>query len=94
MKVEYDSGHDLLYLWLAPPGTKAASTKTIAPGVHADFDREGTVIGLEVLDASDRIRRRATVLTPIIRIQWHRDRRPRTADRRHSPIEHSNSPSF
>lgn len=53
MKVEYDPVHDLLYLWLAAPGTKAASTKTIAPGVNADFDREGSMIGLEVLDASD-----------------------------------------
>jgi uncharacterized protein YuzE len=35
----------------APLGTKAASTETIRPGVHADFDREGRVVGLEVLDA-------------------------------------------
>ena len=53
MKVEYDPTRDLLYLWLAAPGTKAASTETIAPGVHADFDQEGTMIGLEVLTASD-----------------------------------------
>jgi len=53
MKVEYDPTRDVLYLWLAAPGTKAASTTVVSPGVHADFDREGTMIGLEVLDASD-----------------------------------------
>lgn len=53
MKVEYDPARDLLYLWLRPPGTTAAATKTVSPGVHADFDRDGTLIGLEVLDASE-----------------------------------------
>jgi uncharacterized protein YuzE len=52
MKVEYDPTRDLLYLWLAAPGTTAASTNVVSPGVHADFDAEGTLIGLEVLDAS------------------------------------------
>jgi len=27
--------------------------ETVSPGVHADFDRDGRLIGLEVLDASD-----------------------------------------
>lgn len=53
MKVEYDPVRDLLYLWLRPPGTTAAATETVSPGVHADFDRDGTLIGLEVLDASE-----------------------------------------
>ena len=53
MKVEYDPTRDLLYLWLAPPGTEAASTTVVSPGVHVDFDQEGTVIGFEVLDASE-----------------------------------------
>jgi uncharacterized protein YuzE len=53
MKVEYDPARDLLYLWLRPPGTTAAATKTVSPGVHADFDRDGTLIGLEILDASE-----------------------------------------
>lgn len=53
MKVEYDPARDLLCLWLRPPGTTAASTKTVAPGVHADFDWDDTLIGLEILDASE-----------------------------------------
>lgn len=53
MKIEYDSKRDLLYLWLGPEGTKAAQTTTVTPGVHADFDRNGKLIGLEVLDATE-----------------------------------------
>ena len=53
MKVEYDSDRDLLYLWLGKPGTKAARTDVVAPGVHADFDRDDKLIGVEVLDARE-----------------------------------------
>lgn len=53
MKVEYDSARDLLYLWLSKPGTKAAQTRIVAPGVHADFDRENKLIGVEILEATD-----------------------------------------
>lgn len=53
MKGEYDSERDLLYLWLAKPGTRAAQTQVVAPGVHADFDRDNKLIGLEVLDARE-----------------------------------------
>jgi uncharacterized protein YuzE len=53
MKIEYDSVRDLLYIWFGPPGTRAAKTETVAPGVHADFDRQGKLLGIEVLDASE-----------------------------------------
>ena len=53
MKVEYDPGRDLLYMWFGPPGEKAAKTETVVPGVHADFDRRGKLLGIEVLDASE-----------------------------------------
>ncbi len=55
MKIEYNSTRDLLYVWFSVPGTKAARTETIAPGVHADFDAQGKLIGLEVLDALDTL---------------------------------------
>jgi len=55
MKIEYDSEHDLLYIWLAAPGTKAARTETISAGVHADFDPKGKLIGLEVMDAAETL---------------------------------------
>ncbi|MCL4243190.1 MAG: DUF2283 domain-containing protein [Dehalococcoidia bacterium] len=52
MKVEYDAKRDLLYLLLAPEGKRAARTETVAPGVHVDFDRDGKIIGIEVVEAS------------------------------------------
>jgi len=53
MKIEYDSTRDLLYVWFGKPGEKAARTETVGPGVFADFDRRGRLIGIEILDASD-----------------------------------------
>jgi uncharacterized protein YuzE len=67
MKIEYDSVRDLLYIWLGIPGEKAAKTETIVPGVHADFDREGRLVGIEVLDASEVLRQKVqfeVALTP------------------------------
>lgn len=56
MKIEYDPARDLLYVWFAPVGTKAAQTVTVTPGVHADFDNNNKLIGLEVLDATEILR--------------------------------------
>ena len=53
MRIEYDPERDLLYIWFGEVGTKAAQTSTIAPGVHADLDASGKLIGLEVLDARE-----------------------------------------
>ena len=53
MKIEYDSVRDLLYIWLGPVGEKAARTETVVAGVRADFNRQGKLIGIEVLDASE-----------------------------------------
>ena len=53
MKIEYDQIRDLLYVYFSKPGTKVADTVTVKAGVHADFDKDGKLIGLEVLDASD-----------------------------------------
>ena len=53
MKIEYDPARDLLYVYFAEPTTKAAETVTIKPGVHADFDRGGKLIGIEIIDASE-----------------------------------------
>jgi len=53
MKIEYDTQRDLLYIWFGVVGTKSAQTVTVSPGVHADFDANGKLIGLEVLDAKE-----------------------------------------
>lgn len=55
MKIEYDPLRDLLYVYFAEPVKKVAQTKTIMPGVHADFDKGGKIMGIEVLDASEII---------------------------------------
>jgi len=67
MKIEYDSIRDLLYIWFATPGKKAARTETVTPGVHADFDRRGRLVGIEVLDASEILQQKVqfeVALTP------------------------------
>ena len=53
MKIEYDPQHDLVYLWLGTPGQKAATTVTVVPGLFADLDATGKLIGIEILDASE-----------------------------------------
>ena len=55
MKFEYDQKRDLLYIYLAKPGTKVANTVTVTPGMFVDIDETGKVIGIEFLDASDFI---------------------------------------
>lgn len=52
MKIEYDPERDLLYIYFAEAGTKAAQTITVTPGVHADFDKDSKLIGIEVIEAS------------------------------------------
>lgn len=51
MKVEYDPEHDLLYVWFGRPGTQAARTEVLSPGVHADFTDDDRLLGIEVIEA-------------------------------------------
>ena len=53
MKLEYDPVRDLFYIYFADPEVKVAKTVTVVPGVHADFNTEGKLIGIEVIDASE-----------------------------------------
>lgn len=53
MKIEYDPERDLLYIYFADSDIKSAETITIKPGVHADFDKDGKLIGIEVIDAKE-----------------------------------------
>lgn len=55
MRIEYDPIMDLLYLYFSSPEIKAAETVTVAPGVHADFGKNGKLLGIEVIDASEII---------------------------------------
>jgi Protein of unknown function (DUF2283) len=40
-----------------PEGVKSAVTEVVSPGIMLDFDSEGRVIGIEVLDVSERMMR-------------------------------------
>lgn len=64
MKIEYDPERDLLYLYFAEPEKKAAETVTIKPGVFADFDKDGKLIGIEVLDAKELMGKKIEIDLP------------------------------
>ena len=53
MRIEYDPERDLLYIYFVSPEVKVAETVTVTPGVYADFSREGKLLGIEVIDASE-----------------------------------------
>jgi uncharacterized protein YuzE len=59
MRTTYDPEADALFLWFGPEGTSSANTEEVAPGIMLDFDIEGRVIGIEVLDVSERMARKA-----------------------------------
>ena len=52
MKIEYDQQADAMYIRLRA-GTVAESEE-IRPGVVFDYDAEGNVLGIEMLDVSER----------------------------------------
>ncbi len=53
MRITYDPEVDALYI-LFRQGL-AADSRDVVEGVTVDLDAEGRIIGLEVLDASDRL---------------------------------------
>jgi uncharacterized protein YuzE len=52
MKIEYSKEADAIYVYFKEEFV--ASSKEIEDGVVIDFDREGHLIGIEVLDVSQR----------------------------------------
>jgi uncharacterized protein YuzE len=57
IRTSYDPEADAMFVWFAPDGVKSVGTEEVAPGVMLDFDSEGRVIGIEVLDVSERMAR-------------------------------------
>ena len=52
MKIEYDPAIDALYVRLAD--TKVIDSEQVQPGIILDFDADGKVVAVEVLNASKR----------------------------------------
>jgi uncharacterized protein YuzE len=52
MKIEYDKEVDALYIRLQEK--KVALTKEIEDGLNIDLDENGKLIGIEILDATER----------------------------------------
>ncbi|NOY65516.1 MAG: DUF2283 domain-containing protein [Nitrospirae bacterium] len=64
MKITYDPLADALYIYFKETEIKVARTETITPGVYADFDSDGRLLGLEVIDASEMLDRKIEIDLP------------------------------
>lgn len=53
MRIEYDNEVDALQILLAD--TKPVDSRDVADGVTIDLDEHGNIVGLEVLDAADKL---------------------------------------
>jgi uncharacterized protein YuzE len=51
IRLTYSPEVDALAIWLAP-GAQTVDAKEIAPETYADFDKNGRLLGIEVLNAS------------------------------------------
>ena len=53
MKIEYDNEVDALQIWFA--NAKPVDSRDVAEGVTIDLDEQGNLVGLEVLDAAEKL---------------------------------------
>jgi uncharacterized protein YuzE len=59
MKIEYSKAADALYVYFREEYVD--KSKEIEEGVVVDFDKDGHIVGIEILDASQRLRPRELV---------------------------------
>jgi uncharacterized protein YuzE len=52
MKLEFDPAADAAYFEISP--AEVETTKEIEPGIIADYDAEGHLVGIEILSVSTR----------------------------------------
>ena len=57
IRTSYDPEADAMFVWFGPEGIKSVGTEEVSPGIMLEFDSEGRVIGIEVLDVSERMMR-------------------------------------
>ena len=53
MRIEYDNEADALYILLKE--ARPVDARDVGTGVTADFDEQGHIVGLEVLDAAEKL---------------------------------------
>ncbi|MCU4161745.1 DUF2283 domain-containing protein [Acidiphilium sp. AL] len=56
LKTSYDPTADAMFVWLARENAVSADTREVAPGIMLDYDKDGNVIGIEILDVRSRVR--------------------------------------
>jgi len=54
MKIKYDKEVDVLYISLSEKKIKESDESK--PGIIIDYDKDGAIAGIEILDASKRIK--------------------------------------
>jgi len=54
MKIEYDKTADALYVYFRE--IEVAKSREIEEGVVVDLDQNGHIVGIEILDASKRLK--------------------------------------
>ena len=54
IRTNYDPEADVLHIAFGPSDARSETSQEVAPGVYAEFDPEGEMIGLEVTSASTR----------------------------------------
>ena len=52
MRLKIDTDSDAIYLYVTT--TKIDNTKRVRPGENHDFDSDGQLVGVEIIDASKR----------------------------------------
>ena len=53
MRIVYDESNDILYIQLRD--TPVLETDELRPGLFADVDEDGRIVGFEILDAKETI---------------------------------------
>ena len=54
MKVKYDKETDILYIAFSK--NKIAESDEEKPGIILDYDKAGSVVGIEIMDASKKMK--------------------------------------
>lgn len=58
MRLEYDHQADAIYISLSSKGKKVWKSKEVEEGVILDLNKKKEIIGIEILEASKRLRRK------------------------------------